>query len=80
MLLDTARQCDLLPDFGTRGRRQLNLRQVRLDAQHTPSGRRRADVDEQQLVLRELSHLRLLLVLRLDAEQTTKQEQGNLEL
>ena len=79
MLLDTARQGDLLPNLGTRGRRQLNLRQVRLDAQYTPAGRRRSDVDEQQLALGELRDLRLLLVFRLDTEQTAEQEQADLQ-
>ena len=71
MLLDAARKRDLLADLGARGRRQLDLGQVRLDAQHAPAGRGRADVDQEELALDELGHLCLLLVLRLDAQQST---------
>ena len=80
MLLDTTTEGNLLADLRARRTGKLDLCKIRLDGQHTTTGARRADVDQQQLVLRELGDLRLLLVLRLDAEQTTKQEQGNLEL
>lgn len=69
MLLDPARERHFLPDLRASGRRQLDLGQVRLDAQHSSAGRRRADVDEEELALDELRHLGLLLVLRFDAQQ-----------
>ena len=80
MLLDSARERDLFADLGARGRRELDLGEVRLDAQHASAGRRRADVDQEELALDELGHLCLLLVLRLDAQQSTQQEQTDLQL
>jgi hypothetical protein len=79
MLLDPARQRDLLANLRARGRRQLDLRLVRAHAQDTPARGRRPDVDEQQLVLHELRHLRLLFVLRLDTQQTPQEEQADLQ-
>ena len=67
MLLDPARERDLLPNFRTRRRRQLDLGQVRLDAQDASAGGRRADVDQEELALDQLPHLGLFLVLRFDA-------------
>jgi len=67
MLLDPARERDLLPDFRARGRRQLDLGQVRLDAQNASAGGRRTDVDQEELALDQLPHLGLFLVLRFDA-------------
>lgn len=69
MLLDAARQRNLLPDLRARRRRQLDLREIGLDVQDTSTSGRRADVDEEELVLHELGHLGLFFVLRLDAEQ-----------
>ena len=80
MLLDPARERDLLPDLRARRGRQLYLGQVRLDAQHAPAGRRRSDVDQEELALDELGHLCLLLVLRLNAQQPAEQEQTDLQL
>ena len=80
MLLDTTRKRNLLAHLRARRRRQLDLRQIRLHAQHPPTRRRRADVDQQQLVLHQLRHLRLLLVLCLHTQQPAQQEQADLEL
>ena len=49
MLLDTTGQRDLLADLGTRGRRKLNLGEVGLDAEHTSTSGRRANIYEQRL-------------------------------
>ena len=80
MLLDPARKRDLLPDFRARGRRQLDLSQVRLDTQNASASGSRADVDQEELALDQLPHLGLLLVLRLDAQQSAQQEQTDLQL
>jgi hypothetical protein len=80
MLLDPAGQRDLLADLRARRARELDLREVGLDGEHAAAGRRRADVDEQELALCELGDLRLLLVLRLDAEQPAEEEEADLEL
>ena len=80
MLLDPARKRDLLPDFRARGRRQLDLGQVRLDTQNASASGRRADVDQQKLAFDQLPHLGLFLVLRLDAQQSAQQEQTDLQL
>jgi len=80
VLLDTPRKRDFLPDLRARGRRQLDLRQVRPDAQHAPTGRRRANIDQEQLALDQLGHLGLFLILRFDAQQTAQQKQAYLQL
>ena len=67
MLLDSARERDLLPNFRASGRRQLDLGQVRLDAQHASTGGRRADIDQEELALDQLPYLGLFLILRFDA-------------
>ncbi len=79
MLLDTPRQSDLLSDLGTCGRSELDLGKVTLDREYTATGRRRADIDEEELVLDEFGDFCLLLVLRLDTEQSAKQEQRDLK-
>jgi len=66
MLLDSARESDLLPDFRASRRRQLDLSQVRLDTQHASTGRRRADIDQEELALDQLPYLGLFLILRFD--------------
>ena len=68
MLLDTSGERDLLANLGTRGRRELDLREVALDAEHTATGRRRADVDEEEFVLDEFGDFCLLLVFSLDTK------------
>ena len=80
MLLNPARKRDLLSDFRTRGRRQLDFGQVRLDAQNASASGRRADVNQEELALDQLPHLGLLLVLRLDSQQSAQQEQTDLQL
>ena len=80
MLLNTPTQRDLLANFSARRTCQLDFGKIRLDGQHTTTSTRRADVDQQQLVLCELGDLRLLLILRLYTEQAAEQEQRNLEL
>lgn len=80
MLLDPARERDLLANLRARRGRQLDLRQIRLDAQHTPTGRRRADVDEQELVLHELRDLGLFLVFCFHAEKAPEEEEADLQL
>ena len=72
MLLDSARERDLLSDFRASGRRQLDLGQVRLDAQHASAGGRRADVDQEELALDQFPYLGLFLVLRFHAQQSAK--------
>jgi len=79
MFFDPPRKRDLFADLGTRGRRQLNLGEVAFHAQHTAARGRRANVDEQQLVLGQLRDLGLFLVFRPHAEKSTKQEQTNFE-
>lgn len=79
MLLDPPRQCDLLTHLGTRRRRQLDLGQVSFDAKNSPASRRRADVEEEELVLGQLGDFCLLVVLRLDTEETAEKEETNFE-
>lgn len=79
MLLDTSRECDLLSDLSTCGRSELDLGEISLDGENTSTGRRRTDVDEEELVLDELGDFRLLLVLRLDTKQSAKQEERDLK-
>ena len=66
MLLDSARERDLLPDFCASGRRELDLGQVCLDAQHASAGGRRADIDQEELALYQLPYFCLFLILRFD--------------
>jgi len=72
MLLDTARQCDLLANLGTSRRGELDLGKISLNAQDTTTCRGRSNVDEQKLILRELRDLCLLLVFRPDTEQSAE--------
>lgn len=65
MLFNTTRQRYLLSDLGTCRGCELNFRQIRLDAEYPAARGRRADVDEEELVLHELRNFRLLLVLGL---------------
>lgn len=58
----------------------MNFREVSFYAEHTTTGRRRTDVDEEQLALGELRDLGLLLVLSFDSEKSTEQEQADLKL
>ncbi len=53
MLLNTAGQSDLLANLRASRRRQLDLRKISLHTEHTPTSRRRTDVDEKQLVFDE---------------------------
>ena len=79
MFLNSPGQRYLLTDLGTRGRGQLNLGKVALDAQHASAGRGRANVNQQQLVLGQLGHLGLFLVFCSDAEQATEQKETDFE-
>jgi len=72
MLLDTARQCDLLANLGTSRRGELDLGKISLNAQDTTTCRGRSNVDEQKLIFRELRDLCLLLVFRPDTEQSAE--------
>jgi len=80
MLFDPARQGDLLANFCASRRRQLDLGKVSLDTEYTSPGGRRADIDKQQFILYEFCDFSLLLVLRLDSKQPTKEEKADFKL
>lgn len=79
MVLDSTRERNLLSYFGTCGGRQLDLGQVSFYIEHTAASRRRADIDEQQLIFSQLGNFCLLFVFGLHTEETTKKEEIDFE-
>lgn len=80
MLVDPATQGDLLAQLGRGGGVEENLGEIGLDGHDAASLGRAADVDHQNLVLGELLNLGLLLVVRLDSEETAQEEVLDLNL
>ena len=80
VLVDTPRERNLFADLGAGRACKEDLGQVGLDAHDTATGRCRANVDHEHLVLCQLLHLGLFLVIRLDTEQAAQQKVVDLEL
>ena len=80
MLVDTPAQRDLFPNIGARWHDECQHAQIAFCRQHFAARRRRADVDHEDLTAGQFGHFGLLLVVRLDAEQATKQEKVDFEL
>ena len=79
MLLNSPRQRNLLPDLRARRRRQLDLRQIGFDGDHTTTSGGRPDVDEQKLILDEFGYFCGFLVFGFYTEETAEKEEGDFE-
>src|ERR1700753_4192752 len=80
MLLDTARQTNLLSNLRAGRTCQTQLCNVGLDTQHLCASRCAPNVDHEDFVLGELGDLCLLAVFRLDTQKASQQEVVDLQL
>ena len=74
MLVDPTTESDLLAEFCRGGGVKEDLGEIRLYGDDATSLGRATDVDHEDLVLGEFLNLCLLLVVRLDAKETTEEE------
>ena len=79
MAINPPTQRNLLANLRTRRTRQAQLRGIGLDAHDLGTRGRGADIDHQDLVLRQLGHLGLFAVGGFDAEEAAQQEIVDLE-